>query len=172
MKRCARPPPPRKAQPRRTALTLRLAVASRSAFRPSIEVGMPPPSKASVRCVGQAGASWPLICALGIFIGAFHPALCPSSALARNMLGSGSVHLVRMVFIIKNGLWRRENAHFPPRCAGGAQRPLVITPTTRPKSRVTPVGRSYHWNLVPDRKKTCYKFVTTNPASPDPWIQG
>ena len=43
---CARPPPPRKAQPRRAALTLRLAVASRSAFRPSI--GMPPPSKASV----------------------------------------------------------------------------------------------------------------------------
>ena len=43
---CARPLPPRKAQPRRAALTLRLAVASRSAFRPSI--GMPPPSKASV----------------------------------------------------------------------------------------------------------------------------
>ena len=46
VKSCARPPPPRKAQPRRAALTLRLAVASRSACRPSI--GMPPPSKASV----------------------------------------------------------------------------------------------------------------------------
>ena len=46
VKGCARPAPPRKAQPRRAALTLQLAVASRSAFRPSI--GMPPPSKASV----------------------------------------------------------------------------------------------------------------------------
>ena len=46
VKSCARPPPPRKAQPSRAALTLRLAVASRSACRPSI--GMPPPSKASV----------------------------------------------------------------------------------------------------------------------------
>ena len=46
VKGCARPALPRKAQPRRAALTLQLAVASRSAFRPSI--GMPPPSKASV----------------------------------------------------------------------------------------------------------------------------
>eukprot|EP00964_Phaeocystis_antarctica_P057116 scaffold33756_cov60-Phaeocystis_antarctica.AAC.3 len=35
VKSCARPPPPRKAQPRRAALTLQ-PVASRSAFRPSI----------------------------------------------------------------------------------------------------------------------------------------
>ena len=39
-------PAPESSAPRRAALTLQLAVASRSAFRPSI--GMPPPSKASV----------------------------------------------------------------------------------------------------------------------------
>ena len=29
------------------------------------------------------------------------------------MLGGRSVHLARMVFIMENGLWRPENAHFP-----------------------------------------------------------
>ena len=155
MKGCAQPPLPRKAQPRRAALTLRLAVASRSAFRPSIEVGMPPPSKASVRCVGQAGASWPLICALGIFIGAFHPAFCPNSASARNRdawcwVGAPG-GLARMVFIMENGLWRPENAHFFPAARASYRARWLLPHLERPKSRVTPVGRSTR-TLYPIKK--------------------
>ena len=97
-----------------------------------------------MRCVGQAGASCPLTCALGIFMGAFHPALCLGSASARNRdawcwVGAP---LARMVFIMENCIWRSENAHFFPAARASYSVRYLSPPPIRPKSRVTPVGRS------------------------------
>ena len=158
MKGCARPAPPRKAQPRRAALTLQLAVASWSAFRPSI--GMLPPSKASV--IEMCWSSRRLV-PFDLRVGHLYGRL-PScivswfrfDAPATEMLGAGSVHLARMVFLMENGLWRPENAIFPP-LRGRVTASAVYHPACMPeKSSYT--CRQIHWNLVPDRKKMCSRL--------------
>ena len=106
-------------------------------------------------CVSQAGAACPLTCALGIFIGAFHPAFCPNSASASNRdawcwVGAPG-GLVRMVFIMENGLWRPENAHFFP-LRGRVTESAGYYPLPTPK-KSSYTCRQIHWNLVPTRKK-------------------
>ena len=77
-------------------------------------------------------------------MGAFHPALCLGSASARNRdawcwVGAP---LARMVFIMENCIWRSENAHFFPAARASYSVRYLSPPPIRPKSRVTPVGRS------------------------------
>ena len=96
-----------------------------------------------MRCVGQAGASCLLICALGIFIGAINPALCPTSSPARNRdawcwVGAPGAHGFH------HGKWPlafRKCPFFPAAREGYSVR-VLSPPPIRPKSRVTPVGRS------------------------------
>ena len=62
------------------------------------------------------------------------------------MLRAGSVpELWRCgahVFIMETGLWRPENAHFFPAARASYSVRCLSPPRIRPKSRVTPVGRS------------------------------
>ena len=91
-------------------------------------------------CVSQAGASCPLTCALGIFMGAFHPALCPGSASARNRDAWCSVGAHGFY----HGKWPLafQIAHFFPLRGRVIWSPLVNTPPIGPENRVSPVGRS------------------------------
>eukprot|EP00964_Phaeocystis_antarctica_P041503 scaffold23738_cov67-Phaeocystis_antarctica.AAC.2 len=77
-------------------------------------------------------------------MGAFHPALCPGSASARNRdawcwVGA----LAHMVFIM-GMTFGVPNSPFFSRCAGGSQsvRSLTPPPFGPGKKRVSPVGRS------------------------------
>ena len=145
--RPAGPAPESSAPPRSSHVTAQLAVASRSAFRPSI--GMPPPSKASV--IEMCWSSRRLV-PFDLRVRHLYGRL-PSCIVswfrsglplrpATEMLGAGSVHLARMVFIMENGLWRSENAHFFPAARASYSVRYLSPPPIRPKSRVTPVGRS------------------------------
>ena len=124
-------------------------------------------------CVSQAGASCPLTCALGIFMGAFHPAVCPNSACASaapatEMLGAGSVHLALMFFIMENEIWRPENAHFFPLRGRGAASAGYHPHLTHKKSSYT--CRQIHWNLVSNRSKKIVFYGDTTTGVSGPWL--
>ena len=153
--RPAGPAPESSAPPRSSHVTAQLAVASRSAFRPSI--GMPPPSKASV--IEMCWSSRRLVpfdlrvrhlygrlpsCIVSWF--RFGPQQ-RCLVLGRCTSGAHGFHHGKLHLAFRK-------RPFFSRCAGELQRPLFITPTYTPeKSSYT--CRQIHWNLVPDRKKSC-----------------